>query len=174
MPKRAITASHDENLLQTAIFPFPVNWTHLGYLQAHHLSLFSTSMAEQLGQAFDQSYAVMPPDTCTGYVDVVSKPDASQQDVKLQGWIVDRRTRRPVRTLLLVAEGKIVGLGISGEQRPDVVNAIRSNRALRSGWIAYAKLPDTSGRLDVYGVINVSKGREVCRLQTIQVPDLNR
>ncbi len=167
-----VTGVHDEELLRTAILPFPV--THLDYLQAHHLSLFSTSTAEQLGQAFGQKYTIMPSNTCAGYVDVVSNPDPSPQDVKLQGWIIDRRTRWPVSTLLLVAEDKIVGLGISGEQRPDVVNAIRSKRALRSGWIAYAKLPDATRQLDVYGVMNISKGTELCHLQTIQVPNSTR
>lgn len=162
-----IVGVHDDDFLKQAVCPFPaVTWTAVEYLKEHGLSLFSEKMAEQLGQDFSRSYTVTTASPCRGSVDSVRQADGSSNHLRLEGWIVDHRNK-PVPRLLFVDGGKIVGFGVPGYQRIDVVNAIQSNKAFRSGWAGYANIPETDRMIDVYGVLDLDKGK-ACYLQAVR------
>jgi hypothetical protein len=158
----------DDNFLKTALLPFPISWSALEDLRAYRLSLFSTPMAAQFGADFTHYYKPGSPDLCTGSVDAISHVNTNPEDVNLIGWGVDQRTRKPLNNLVFVADARIVGFGISGYPRGDVVAALHSHAALYSGWIGYAKLPIAIETLDVYGILDSTAGEESCRLRTIQ------
>jgi len=168
-----IVGVHDDEFLKQAVCPFPaVTWTAVQYLREHGLSLFSEKMAEQLGQDFSRSYTVTTASPCRGSVDAVTQADGSLNHLRLEGWIVDHRNK-PVPRLLFVDGGKIVGFGVSGRQRRDVVNAIQSNTAFRSGWTGYANIPEIDGMIDVYGVLDFDN-KKACYLQTARsAPEVN-
>jgi hypothetical protein len=161
-----IVGVHDDNFIKQAVCPFPdVTWAAVEYLREHSLSLFSETMAKQLRQDLSSTYTVTAANSCRGSVDVVQQADNNLDGLSLEGWIVDRHSR-PVPRLLFVEGGKIVGFGVSGRQRVDVVKAVQSKAALRSGWVGYANISEVGRPIDVYGVVDFGKGK-ACYLRTV-------
>ncbi len=164
-----VTGVHDDNYLKTTVYPRPeLIWPRVEYLKQRHLFLFSTRTAREIGRNLSPDYRIFPAGACIGYVDLITKIDAQSNGSRLEGWAVDQRTKRPLRTLLFVAGDTVVGYAVSGKGRIDVVNAIGSRRAFRSGWIGYAANAMSNGQLDVYGVLDSSGG--VCHLGTAKIP----
>ena len=166
-----ITGVHDDNMLKNSIYPDPEGvWAVVDYLRPRRLSLFSTGLAAELGENVAQTYKVGSQDACTGRVDAISYVDTDPTAVRLQGWMVDVHTKRPPTNLLLVADGKIIGFGVSGSLRIDVKNALHSKRALHSGWTGYAKLQSANQTLDVYGLLDPPRNKDICHLGTVHLP----
>ena len=166
-----ITGVHDDNMLKAAIYSeIGEVWSVVEYLRTRRLSLFSTGLAAELGENVAQTYKVGSPDACRGYVDVISYVDTDPTAVRLQGWILDARTGRPPKHLLFVADGKIVGFGVSGYLRIDVGKQLRLRRAFHSGWMGYAKLQGANQTLSVYGLLDSSRNKDICQVGTVQVP----
>jgi hypothetical protein len=160
---------HDDDFVKTSLFRLPeVVWSDAEYLRARHLSLFSTAISQQLGTDLTSAYTLVSSSNCTGYVDKVSRVGTNGEGLRLDGWAVNRPSDDPVRQLLLVAGTRIVGLGVSGVVRPDVSTALQSRRAERSGWVGYAKAPDDANTLNVYGILDGSRGTDTCLLATVQ------
>ena len=161
-----IVGVHDDKFLKQAVCPFPeATWASTEYLREHGLSLFSGKMAKQFKQDLSANYIVTAASPCRGSVDIVQQGDDNSDHLRLEGWIVDRHAK-PVSRLLFVEDGKIVGFGLSGRERLDVVNALQSNAALRSGWEGYANISEVGRPIDVYGVVNSAKNR-ACYLRTV-------
>jgi hypothetical protein len=159
-----ITGVHDDRFLADAVFPDAAQvWSTADLLRSRNLSIFATSAAADLGQPLASKYQVASQDRCLGYIDVVARPNTDAKQIRVEGWAVDRETRRPLETVLLVLDGEVVGYGVSGKLRPDVEEALRSKRALHSGWVAYADLPAPAAKIAAYGLL-AGPGREVCRV----------
>ena len=144
-----------------------VVWSDVEYLRARHLSLFSTALANQMGMELTPAYRVVSSDRCAGHADLVSKIGPKGDSFKLAGWAVDRLTRKPVKRIVLVAGDRIVGFAVSGFARSDVATALHSNRAFHSGWVGYAKVPDETGTIDVYGILKSGEANGSCPLATV-------
>jgi hypothetical protein len=169
-----LSGVHDDDVLQGSLFPHPATvWASVNFLRPYRLSLFSIANAGELYRNFASFYKIIAPSACTGYIDAISYPSIDPEAVKLEGWIINVRTRRPLKTLIFVSEGRIVGFGVSGALRSDVAKAIHSNRAARSGWAGYAKLPADERELEVYGVIDRSAERDACLVARVKIPSPN-
>ncbi len=163
-----ITGVHEEGFLQSAILPFPIAWPEVEELRAHRLSLFSTLRAAQFGQEFARFYRTVSPEKCEGKVDAASQVGPNPEDIGIVGWAVARPSNEPMEEVAFVSEGKIVGFGVPGPERPDVVNALHSEQALESGWTGYAKLA-SSGTVDLYGILPSSGHQTACHFGTFRV-----
>ena len=164
-----LSGIHDDG----ALHPHPeVVWSSANYLRPNRLSLFSMARAGQMNRDFGSYYHIITPNACTGFVDAIDSPGTDPGAVKLAGWIINGRTRRPLKTLVFVSEGRIVGFGVSGALRSDVAHTIHSDRALRSGWTGYGKLPAGDKEPEVYGVIDRPAEKGACLLATVQIPSV--
>ena len=150
---------------------YQIPWQDSLYLRDRHLSIFSTDPYRQLDEPLASAYRISPQSLCQGYVDSVNLvPDKRTDSVglKISGWTVDAKSRRPVRQIILTADGKIVGFGGLGFERSDVVAALHSPRALLSGWIGFAQVPVGARAFEVYGQ---GTGRGViCEVARVPVP----
>jgi hypothetical protein len=163
-----ITGVHEERFLQSAILPFPIKWPEVEELRARNLSVFSTPRAEQFGRDFQQFYRTVGPDRCEGKVDDASYVGEHPEDFAVVGWVIERQTGGPVKEVVMVAEGKIVGFGVPGPPRPDVANALHSDRALHSGWVGYAKLAKI-GAVDLYGILQSLGHKDSCQFASVRI-----
>ena len=148
-----------------------IPWQDSLYLRDRHLSIYSTDLYRQLDEPLSSAYHISAQSLCQGYVDSVKLvPDERTDSVglKISGWTVDTKSRRPVRQVIVTVDGKIVGFGGLGFERSDVVAALHSPRALLSGWIGFARIPVSARVLEVYGRVNGSGG--VCEVARVPVP----
>ncbi|WP_337185062.1 hypothetical protein [Phenylobacterium sp.] len=104
-----------------------------------------------LGQALQT--ALPKTGACKGNTDVVQQTYAGDPaGVQIHGWGWDAaRKARVERVVLTDAEGRIVGAGAGGGERPDVPAALAEVTDGQTGWNADA--PVSHGPLLAYGVL---------------------
>lgn len=96
---------------------------------------------------------------CVGNTDNVSKQMVG--GVEIVGWGWDSGAKKPVAHVVLTdQEGRVIGFGETGMERPDVPAAKPEITSQTTGWKGYASRTD--GWLDAYGVTNDGKGQ--CKL----------
>lgn len=161
-----ITGVHDEGFLEAAILPSPIRWPEVEQLRALHLSLFSTSRAAQFGQDFGQLFRVVNSEECEGNVEVPSHVDANAEGASIRGWVVERRTGKPLQEVVFVADRKIVGFGAADAGGIVAVDLPHVDRALHTGWIGYARLSGST-TIDVYAVLNSSGHNDGCHFGAV-------
>lgn len=152
-----------------------IPWQDSLYLRDQHLSFFSTGLYRQLDEPLASAYHISPQNPCQGHVDSVELvPDERTDSVglKICGWTVDAKSRRPLRQIIVAVDGKIAGFGGVGFERRDVVAALHSGRALLSGWIGFAQVPVSARVLEVYGQVNGGGG--ICESARVPVPTHGR
>ena len=81
----------------------------------------------------------------------------------MTGWAWDESTRSYPEWILVVRNGKVVGLGKPGGWRPDVAAAVPSIGKIRVGWQAYATGPSDVALRDVEAYLPM-KGGGYCRI----------
>jgi hypothetical protein len=148
-----------------------LSWQVSLYLRDRHLSIFSTDLYRKLDQPLASVYHISPRSLCEGHVRSVKLvPDERTDSVglKIIGWTLDAKSQRPVRQIVLVEGGKIVGFGGLGFEEWDLVAALHSRQALRSGWIGFARVPVSARALEIYGQVN--KSGEICEVASVPVP----
>lgn len=148
-----------------AIFPNPaLIWQDTPYLKARRLSIFATALARHLDQPFSAVYGLRS-QPCWGEVATV-QPIAQTMGpgLRLSGWAWDPLRREPVKEIVFVAGGKIVGYATLGVWRPDLSPRLGSRRARRAGWTGYvgAVLPDTT--VTAYAALQGADGGQACAL----------
>lgn len=155
----------DKPDLLTALYPVPrqiIEKGHLDRLRAHNLSSFYTGQASPLPIGSDIPPGAVPdPAKCLGNVDAVT-PIASQT-LQLTGWAWDESARSYPEWILIVRNGKVIGLGKPGGWRPDVAAAVPSVGKPRVGWQAYAAGSAEVGLRDVEAYLPM-KGGGYCRI----------
>jgi hypothetical protein len=140
------------------------------YLRDRRLSFFSGDLYRRLNQPLNFAYQIEPQQACVGYVDTVERlpmPDANSTGLRVSGWAVDARSRRPVRRIVASANGVVVGFGEAGFEQLDPGSDLHPQTAAGSGWIAYARVPATATSVEIYGVVD--DRREVCRIAGVPV-----
>ncbi len=112
--------------------------------------------------------AVFPADgVCMGNTDRVIRVHRGQPPgAVIVGWAWEYAAKAPVpRVVLVDASDIIVGVGETGQSRPDVPNVVPAVTSPTTGWegIAYA----LTGHVRAFGVID--NGRAVCALGAVEL-----
>jgi hypothetical protein len=104
---------------------------------------------------------------CIGNTDTVdTRYKGGSGGAKIIGWGWDPAAKAAVQRVLLVdRDFKIVGAGVTGLDRPDVVAARPDVSSRTTGW--QATTARTSGGLDSYGVL--ADGKSICKLGHIDL-----
>ena len=71
-----------------------------------------------------------------GFVErVIPRTGGPKQQILVEGWAVDPKTRMPAERLMVVHEGRASQLFVSQqESRPDIARKLQARSALRSQW----------------------------------------
>ena len=146
-------------------FPFLdlLLWT-ARYLEVHHLSVFATPMASELGKPLQETFPVVSSAGCTGALEnVVALDDPRGPGLRLTGWAWDVKRQRPASGIVVASNGTIQGVGAIGDRRPDVLPVGTANS--HAGYIAYAPRPSGIAVVNVYALLDGSP-RQACLVAT--------
>ncbi len=100
------------------------------------------------------------PNAFGGYVDGVGPIRVSSNDVvHIAGWAADPREVLPVKTVIVVADGRQVSFSplTMGLRRPDVADSIKNSNLIKSGWhglLPASALGKGKHRLEAYAVLD--------------------
>src|SRR5262249_20643556 len=103
------------------------------------------------GRTLAEAFGQRPVSTCAGAIDSIETlPDSRY--VRISGWISDWQRRSVPRDIVVAgARGRIIGVGRSGLDRPELASQLGREAAHSAGWRGYA--PSTpASELGFYGV----------------------
>jgi hypothetical protein len=112
------------------------------FMREQRLSIFAGKQAALLGTDMYPMARVANDDRCEAEVQTETlfrDADGRLVGLRVSGWVWDKERRRPANTILMVARGKIVGLGAVGDWRPTVRADHREINTSFIGFTAYAK-----------------------------------
>ena len=167
-----VTGVHDDDFLHRAIWASPpMLWDEVTHLKQHGWSIFSTEQSRQMNQPLTAIYKVATPDRCFGSIDRVQSFQPASGGLKLEGWAVDSKFKRPLSGVIMVSDGLISGYGEPGILRLDVEGSLRSRRARFSGWIGYVEPAAPGAATEVYGFIDGFGHHTVCKIGQVESPE---
>jgi hypothetical protein len=103
-----------------------------------------------------EAYTVVGAAGAGGWLDRAAVAPTAPDRVRLVGWALDPATSAPPERVLVVADGRVVGVVETGEHRPDVVKATGKVALRRSGWTAFVptwRLGPGRHRLAAYAIV---------------------
>ncbi|MDP3175461.1 MAG: hypothetical protein Q8M88_13590 [Phenylobacterium sp.] len=162
-------AADDEAL--TRLFPDPATPRELAaFLREHRLSIFAEPRGRWTGRPLRQVLKVAPRTECTGAFDAwTPAPGASGAAWRGAGWAWDALADQRVKQLVLVGgDGRIVGVGAGGDNRPDVPQVVPQVDNPNVGWTASARPPKTS--VTAYAVLRDGRACEIGGKAVTTVP----
>ncbi|MGA2905869.1 MAG: hypothetical protein ABSD98_18745, partial [Candidatus Korobacteraceae bacterium] len=137
------------------------------YMRERRLSVFSESDQPELEAPLDSVVHLAGPDQCQGIVQTVSSVKAGDEpDLRITGWAWDLTRREPPSHIVVVADGRVVGLGAMGDWRPTIRAVNPYMKTSFVGFTAYAKMRSASTWVTIYAVI-ASNPPHACRVGTI-------
>ena len=119
-------------------------------LRQHSWSIFARKDIPQPGEMFGDRAGLGEAEKCHGHFDRADR--LRGKGLKLSGWMLEETPAwRTSRVLIIDSDSRVVGVGLGGGPRPDVVNKLKLNPSIRPGWVAYGRLGETaSGTLHAY------------------------
>jgi hypothetical protein len=112
-------------------------WRARGYLLRHDLSVFSTIEARSIGRSLTDVFRLSDR-PCIGRLDRLDRVIAGAHGgFRVSGWAWDIDTRTVPRTVLLVEDATVKGIGRFITARPDAVMAVPEVRNLKNGFVGY-------------------------------------
>src|ERR1051326_2938776 len=112
-------------------------WRAREYLLRHGLSVFSTTEAQSIDRPLTDVFPASD-GRCIGRLDRIDRVIAGTNGgFRVSGWAWDTKDRSAPRTVLLVEDGIVKGIGRVITARPDVVTAVPEVRTLKNGFAGY-------------------------------------
>jgi hypothetical protein len=147
-----LTGVHDRVQLAKA-YPDPDYLLHLEpSLRQYHLSVFSTSLASQLGKALDSIYPTSAGD-CIGALESIVPVEGTSRAARITGWAWDSRHRQIPLEVVATTDGVISGLAAVGERRPDIRTANPWLKSSYVGFAGYLLNANASAPLKLYAIL---------------------
>jgi hypothetical protein len=152
---------HDDEQIRT-VYPFPDRVMSIADMAARRrLSVFSMSPYREVRGILGSTQPAVPTQACAGSIDETSQATADARFVRLRGWISDRKTTRGPRPVLFVDGDKVVGYGVTGQEREDVAAAVGEGGRY-SGFVGYL--------LDGHRHASLAVVADACRLAATPRP----
>jgi hypothetical protein len=147
-----LTGVNDRMQLAKA-YPDPDYLLHLEpSLREYHLSIFSTSLASQLGKALDSMYPTSVGD-CTGALESVVPVEGTSGAARITGWAWDSKHRQIPLEVVATTDGVISGLAAVGERRPDIRTAKLWLKSSYVGFAGYVLNANASAPVKLYAIL---------------------
>jgi hypothetical protein len=146
----AMLSIDDDSEALSLVYPQPALAQALTpFLRAHHLSLFAWTDGYPAGSAFRPRPAPNAAN-CLGSIDVIDPGPAGFW--RIQGWSWDKARNRPFANLQLVdSTNRVVGVALTGMERPDIAARLNKRSAALAGWIASVDR-NAKGELQLYAL----------------------
>lgn len=136
--------------------------------RSRELSIFGRAPWQGLRRQLGQAAPALAGGSCLGHVDAVDRFAGEARWVRVSGWIYDKtRGAVPRVAHFVAADGRSLGIALTGAPRSDVKNAIDS-RASKAGFRGYLRA-DEPGRLAAGLVLRDAQGHCELPLQ-IRLP----
>ncbi len=162
---------HDDKLMEDTIWSSPpMLWSVAAYFREHGLSIFATQKARAINQPLTAVYKVKPSNWCLGGINLVRSFSESSGGLRVEGWAVDRKSRRPLNGVVMVNDGLITGYGVSGSPPSDVADSLQSESDQDSGWIGFVEPGANGGTIEVYGILDGLEYDWVCEIGQVASP----
>ncbi len=125
------------------------------YLHYHKLMAPPLGMQHLMGVKLNSRYTLATADKCVGETDNITVVGTKngRKELFVQGWAYQSGVQPLNRLVAVTEEGLIAGLGVSGAERPDILPLFPQVTGLNCGWNLYALVPETTKKLNVYGLI---------------------
>jgi hypothetical protein len=119
---------------------------------------------EHIGESVNRVYTVASPSQCAGYLESIETVDGNPSEIRARGWAsVPSIWGRGSTIILAASDSKIVGVGVTGKARPDIVTAgLLPARESNGGWYGLAKVSPDEKTIQAYE--ELPGGKEVCLL----------
>ena len=137
------------------------------FMREQRLSIFAGNEAALIGTLLYPLRIVANRNRCEAEVEsptILRDTAGPTVGMRISGWVWDTERRRPATKILLVASGKIVGLGAVGDWRPTVRADHPEMNASFIGFTAYAK-DEFDAVVTSYAVLDEGP-RTVCEIST--------
>ncbi len=156
--------------VERMIYPYPpaVPPTY-NYLRAQHWISPPFPVYNAVGKPLAQIFTTPAAEKCSGYIDEIRilNNAAGARQLVARGWAYSNTHHVPIERMLAVSEaGQILGIGISGEERPDIPKVLPEITSPDTGWRLYAVAPPQAAQLLVYGI--VAGTNQVCQLPNVK------
>jgi hypothetical protein len=152
-----------------------IPWRDAEYFREQHLFMFSGSWYGHLNAPLASVYRVDSEERCAGQVDTAapvpledSLTGKDSGGLRISGWAVDRPSGKPIRSLVITADGRIAGFAVGGLQRNTAGSKAFLKKSRFVEWSGYAHPAPGAAAMEVYAVGN--RGNELCHLATVTVP----
>ncbi len=162
-----ITDADDrEQLLE--VFPAPdLVLSVAPFMRAQHLSIFASRPEFEPGEQFESKFRLAPSDQCFGALQPLETlAGGDSPALRIRGWAWDRKHRAPMSHVVVVAGGKIVGVGAGGDWRAKIRAANPELKTSFVGFTAYAKGIPPSSSMEIYGSVG-GEPPQACYVGTI-------
>ena len=150
----------DDAVLDRLYWDRPTELSVLDELAKRHLSIFSAPDADLLGRPLADIAATSP--DCAGWVDGAEPAGSSKPYINVHGWAYRTDRREPPAAIAIVADGRVVGLGLMTSGRPDVHKARPEFPERGVGWEAVVNQPTPLADYTAYAVGPGPNGRVAC------------
>jgi hypothetical protein len=136
----------------------------VSYMREHRLSIFAEDNRPKLGTPMDAWTRVAAQGQCRAVVQsVTSVGSGDGSGLRITGWAWDLKRHGPPSYIVVVADGRVVGVGAMGDWRPMVRAAHAYMRTSFIGFTAYARDVSPATPVGLYAVLPTSP-RQACRL----------
>ena len=170
------------------LYPDPsIPWRDAEYFREQHLFMFSGLWYGHMDEPLASVYHVGSEQLCAGQVSVVEpvppEDSLTGQDtggLRVSGWAVDRPSEKPIRSLVITADGTIAGFAVGGLQlqlfvdyRNKIAGKTEGSKAFLKKarfveWSGYAHPAPGTPAMEVYAIGN--RRNELCHIATVAVP----
>ena len=134
------------------------------YMREHRLSIFAEDTRPKLGTPLAAWTRVAEQGQCRAAVQSVSSVGSGDgSGLRITGWAWDLPRRGPPSYIVVVADGRVVGVGAMGDWRPVIRAAHPYMKTSFVGFTAYAKDGSPATSVGLYAVLPTSP-RQACRI----------
>ncbi len=136
------------------------------YMREKRLSVFAGMSGPQLGSELNSKYRLVAHGECEGELQSVSTVPEGGRSLRIAGWAWSRNLRHAPSYIVVVANGRVIGLGAVGDWRPQIRAAHRYMTTSFIGFTAYAKHVAPTTPMEIYGVFR-DNSAEACPIAAL-------
>ncbi|MBF0529355.1 MAG: hypothetical protein HQK55_08810 [Deltaproteobacteria bacterium] len=138
------------------LYPIPNQVQNLmPYLEKKNTSLYHLPVVKLLGKKLEDQVKIINKTQIACAIDFY-QPYCSKENTgaRITGWAYDLAEDKSIKYLVFIDEtGVVVGLGLSGTRRPDVLAAMNKSKDIRCGWLGFFKFKGSNQpKIRVFGV----------------------
>ena len=162
MASTAMWLDIDDSEIYAPLYPpdWKVPFERREILRGLQIGPFADNWDELVGRRLEDAFTLVRSGQCAGNFDQLQRVGDAGRSARVSGWAWDTWRHRPVTGVVLTdREGRIRGIAIVHEKRPDVAKAHERVEMRNSGWKGHLRL-DAPGPFTAYALL--ADGNHAC------------